>query len=135
MSRMKLILPAILLVFTMSAACGGDDSDKFYAVDRQTEIGLVLEAAEGSKVTVSGYLVADRDGNARLCSGLLESSPPQCGGERIDLLEFDPNSVPDTSTSQNSSVIRTVRWTNFEITVTGIKGVGGLSEVRLSIEN
>ena len=109
MSAMRFVLPAILLVLTISAACRVDDSDKLNAVDRQTEIGQVLEVAEGSKVTVSGYLVADRDGNTRLCSGLLE---------------FDPNSVPDTFTAKKSSVIRT-----------GIKGVGGLTEVRLSIEN
>ena len=95
----------------------------------------LLEAAEGSEVTVSGFLVADRDGNTRLCSGLLESSPPQCGGDRIDLLGFDANSVPNTSTPQSSSEIRTTKWTNSQITVTGIKGVGGLVEVRLSNEN
>ncbi len=135
MSTMRFALPAILLVLTISAACRVDDSDELSAVDRQTEIGQVLKVAEGSKVTVSGYLVADRDGNTRLCSGLLESSPPQCGGDRIDLLEFDPKSVPNTSVSQSSNEIRTAMWTNSEITVAGIKGGGGLTEVRLSNEN
>ena len=98
------------------------------------EIGQALEAAEGSEVTVSGFFLADKDGNTRLCSGLLESSPPQCGGDRIDLLDFDASSVPNTSIPQRPSEIRTARWTDRQITVTGIKGVGGLVEVRLSTD-
>ena len=135
MSRMRFILPALLLVITLSVACGGDDSNELETVDTQTEIGQVLEAAEGSEVTVSGFLIADRDGNTRLCSALLESFPPQCGGDRIDLLGLDASSVPNTSTPQGSSEIRTARWTNSPITVTGIKGIGGLVEVRLSNES
>ena len=99
-----------------------------------TSIGQALEAAEGSEVTVSGYLIADWDGNTRLCSGLLESGPPQCGDDRIDLLGFDASSVPNSETPQRPSEIRTSRWTNSQITVTGIKGIGGLANVRLSTE-
>ena len=97
-------------------------------------IGHALEAANGSEVTVSGFLIADKDGNTRLCSGLLESYPPQCGGDRIDLLGFDASSVPDSKTSQSSIGIQTARWTDSYITVTGIKGVGGLIDVRLSTQ-
>ena len=135
MFKIRLFLIAFLLMILLSAACGDDDSDELDAVDRQTEIGQTLDAAEGSEVTVSGFLVVDRDGNALLCSGLLESFPPQCGGDRIKLLEFDANSVPNTSNAQSSSEIQTAKWTNIEITVTGIKGVGGLSNVRLSNGN
>ena len=99
-----------------------------------TEIRQALEAAEGSEVTVSGFLVADKDGNTRLCSGLLESSPPQCGDDRIDLLGFDANSVPNTKRPQRPSEIQTARWTDSYITVIGIKKIGGLTEVRLSTE-
>jgi hypothetical protein len=97
-----------------------------------TEIGRALEAAEGSEVTVSGHLIADSDGNARLCGVLAESLPPQCGGDRIDLLGFDASSVPNSKTPQRPSEIQTARWTDRLITVTGIKGIGGLAEVRLS---
>ena len=98
------------------------------------EIRQALNAVEGSEVTVSGFLLADRDGNTRLCSGLLESDPPQCGGDRIGLLGFDASSVPNSKTPQRPSEIQTARWTNSNITVTGIKMIGGLSEVRLSNE-
>ena len=100
-----------------------------------TEIGQALEAAEGSEVTVSGFLIADRDGNTKLCSVLAESLPPQCGGDWIDLLGFDASSVPNSKTPQRPSDIGTVRWTDSQITVTAIKGTGGLTEVRLSTEN
>ena len=95
------------------------------------EISQALEAAEGSEVTVSGMLIANRDGKTRLCSVLLESDPPQCGGDRIDLLGFDASSVPNSKTPQRPSEIQTARWTDSPITVTGIKGIGGLVEVRL----
>jgi len=98
------------------------------------EIRQALETAEGSQVTVSGFLIADKDGNTLLCSGLLESYPPQCGGDRIDLLGFDASTVPNTQTPQTPSEIGTVRWTDSFITVTGIKGIAGLAEVRLSTE-
>ena len=135
MSRMNFTLAALLLVIALSVACGGDDSNDLDTGDGQTEIGQALEAAEGSEVTVSGFLIVDRDGSTLLCSALLESSPPQCGGDRIGLLGFDASSVPNTLTSQSSSEIRTARWTNSQITVTGIKGIDGLVEARLSNEN
>ena len=80
------------------------------------EISQALEAADGSEVTVSGFLIADRDGNTRLCSVLLESDPPQCGGDRIDLLGFDASTVPNSKTPQRPSEIGTTRWTDSYIT-------------------
>ena len=71
-----------------------------------TSVGQALEAADGSDVTVSGFLIA-WDGINSLCSGLLESSPPQCGGDRIDLLDFDASSVPNSKTPQRPSEIPT----------------------------
>ena len=100
-----------------------------------SEIAQALEAAEGSEVTVSGHLIADSDGNVRLCSVLAESLPPQCGGDVIHLLGFDASSVPNSKTSpQGVREIETARWTDSYITVTGIMGIGGLAEVQLSTE-
>ena len=99
------------------------------------EISQALEAADGSEVTVSGFLIADRDGNTRLCSVLLGSDPPQCGGDRIDLLGFDASSVPNSKTPQRPSEIGTARWTDSYITVIGIKVDDGLAEVQLSTES
>ena len=133
MGRMKGLAAifGVAVLIVVVAACGSKES---VTGDRQTEIAQALEATEGSEVKVSGHLIVDSDGNARLCSVLLESGPPQCGGDRIDLLEFDASSVPNSKTPQRPSEIQTARWTDSYITVTGIKGVGGLAEVRLSDE-
>ncbi len=128
----------VAALMVVGLACGAEDSpagsDKLDTADGQTEIGQALEAAEGSKVTVSGHLIVDSDGNARLCSVLAESGPPQCAGDRIHLLGFDASSVPNSKTPQRPSEIQTTRWADDYITVTGIKGIGGLAEVRLSTE-
>ena len=133
MNRMKglaaVLGAAVLMVVVV--ACGSDALD---TDDGQMEIGQALEAAEGSEVTVSGFLIADRDGSTRLCGELLESFPPQCGGDRINLLGFDASSVPHTSSAPSSSQIGTTRWTDGQITVTGIKRSGGLADMRLSTE-
>ena len=125
-------------LMVVGLACGAGDapagSDESDTGNGRTEIGQALEAAEGSEVTVSGHLIADRDGNTRLCSVLAESGPPQCGGDRIHLLGFDASSVPNSKTPQRPSEIGTTRWTDSYITVTGIKGRRGLAEVRLSNE-
>ena len=121
----------VAALMVVVAACGSDELD---TGDGQTEIAQALQAAEGSEVTVSGHLIADSDGNTRLCSVLAESGPPQCGGDRIHLLGFDASSVPNSKTPQRPSEIGTARWTDSYITVTGIKGRRGLAEVRLSNE-
>ena len=130
-NRMK-GLAAILGIAVLMVVVGACGSDELDTGGGQTEIAEALVAAEGSEVTVSGHLIADSDGNTRLCSVLAESSPPQCGGDRIDLLGFDASSVPNSKTPPGPSDIETTRWTDSYITVTGIKGIGGLVEVQLS---
>ena len=130
MGRVKglVAILGVAVLIVVAAACGSNELD---TSDGQMEIAEALEAVEGSEVTVSGFLFAARGSNTRLCSELLESSPPQCGGDRIDLLGFDASSVPNTSTLQSSSEIQTARRTDRQISVTGITGIGGLAEVRL----
>ncbi|MGM0617953.1 MAG: hypothetical protein ACQEUI_07390 [Actinomycetota bacterium] len=52
---------------------------------------IALEA-EGS-VHVSGLLIDDGSG-WRLCDEVLESYPPQCGGDALRLEGFDPTGLP-----------------------------------------
>ncbi len=133
MGRMKALatILGVAMLMAVLAACGSNESD---TGDGALEIAQALEAAVGSEVTVSGFLIANRDGSTRLCSVLLESDPPQCGGDRIDLLGFDASTVPNSRTPQRPSEIPTVRWTTNQITITGIRVIGGLAEVRLSAE-
>ena len=142
------VVGLLMLLVSLAVACGDgskgveDEAPAQPAVGETTptgsspptalEIGQALEAAEGSEVTVSGFLIADRDGNTRLCSLVAESLPPQCGGDWIYLMGFDASSVPNSKTLQRPSEIPTVRWTDNRIIVTGIKGIGGLAEVQLA---
>ncbi len=130
MSRLGAIL-GVAVLWVVVVGCG-DVSP--VASEGETKIVGTPKAAEGPEIAISGFLIVDRDGNARLCNGLLESSPPQCGGDHIELLGFDATSVPDTRTPETPGEINTARWTDRPITVIGIKGVDGLAEVRLSTE-
>ena len=127
MRPVKLFLPAALLLAVLMIACGSSDSDNAGV----TEISQALAAAEGSETSASGFLIADRDGLVRLCSQLLESFPPQCGGDRIDLPGFDASSVPGTQRAQVTNDIQTLIWTNDPISITGIRTSEGLGSARL----
>ena len=122
---LRLILPALLFAAVLLTACGSNDSDV-------KTIDQALAADEGSELSVSGFLIVEVGGRIRLCSQLLESSPPQCGGDRIEMFGLDVDNVPDTERASNSSVIPTLVWTNDPITVTGIRTSEGLGTARLS---
>ena len=53
----------IAVLMAVVAACRSNELD---TGDGPVEIAQALEVAEGSEVTVSGFLIADRDGNTRL---------------------------------------------------------------------
>ncbi len=136
MRGMRYLLPVMLVM--LAVACGSDDSGGTKAGDgaELTEIGQALNATNGSEVTVGGFLIVDTDGNSRLCSVLLESFPPQCGGDRIDLPGFEVSSVPNTKSVQFSEGgIRTVIWSDGSISVKGIREADGLREARPSSED
>ena len=136
MRGMRYLLTGLLLAVIV--ACGSDDTGGTKAGDgaELTEIGQALKAANGSEVTVGGFLIVDTDGNSRLCSVLLESFPPQCGGDRIDLPGFEVSSVPNTKSVQFSEGgIRTVIWSDGQISIMGIRDTDGLREARPSSED
>ncbi len=132
----RYLLPGLLLAVIVG--CGGDDTGGTKLGDgiERLEIGQALKAANGSEVTVGGFLIVDVDGSSRLCSALLESFPPQCGGDRIDLPGFEVSSVPNTKSVQFSEGgIRTVIWSDDLITLKGIRETDGLREARPSSED
>lgn len=58
------------------------------------DIDKALEQTDGGEVEVTGFLLVDRlTGSQFLCSYLLESDPPQCGGHSIEFLGPPPDSV------------------------------------------
>ncbi len=136
MRGLTCLLSGFLLAVVV--ACGSDDTGGTKIGDgiERLEIGQALKAANGSEVTVGGFLIVDTDGNSRLCSVLLESFPPQCGGDRIDLPGFEVSAVPNTKSVQFSEGgIRTVIWSDDPISVKGIRATDGLREARPSSED
>ncbi len=133
MRGMRYLLWGLLLAVIV--ACGSDDTGGTNAGDgaELTQIGQALNAANGSEVTVSGFLIVDTDGNIRLCSLLFESLPPQCGGDRIDLPGIDVRAVPNTKSVEfRPGGIRTATWTDDLIALKGIREMDGLREARPS---
>ena len=59
------------------------------------QIADALAAASGEPVLVSGALFVDAAGEVRLCSMMAESFPPQCGGERLEVVGLDLSTIPD----------------------------------------
>ncbi len=113
-------------MFAIAVACSGSDS-----APTDADIGQALSTELGTEVSVSGYLFLDNDGQVRLCDMLLESFPPQCGGDRILLSAFDVDSAPNVQRVQEPSEINTTAWTNEIITITGTRNSDGLVDVTL----
>lgn len=81
-----------------------DASDEAPSTSLSAAQVLAAGTIDGSFV-VSGYLFVDADGNVRLCDMVLESYPPQCGGDSIavagDLSDLGLTSDQGVSWSDN----------------------------------
>ena len=92
---MRRALCAFVLV--VLAACGGDDADAEPEADAGAiDVATALQRDDGTRMTVTGHLIALPDGTAQLCGGpIQESAPPRCGDPflAVDGLE-DPASIP-----------------------------------------
>ena len=67
------------------------------------QVGQALSAGDGP-VRVSGALFVGADGRVLLCSAIAESFPPQCGGDRLEVVGLDLAMVPDLQDANG------VRW-------------------------
>ena len=126
-----LLVTAGALMFAVAVACGDSDSAPLDA-DTVRNISQTQSTESGTELSVSGYLFVDKDGQVRLCDMLLESFPPQCGGDRILLSVFDVDRTPNLQRVQQSSELNTVAWTNEIITISGTRSSDGLAEVTLT---
>ena len=120
------------MTLAIIAACSGSDSELPSADTGGNNVGQALSAELGVEVSVNGYLFVDKAGQVRLCEMLLESSPPQCGGDRILLSAFDADSTPNIQRVQEPSEINTAAWTNEIITITGTRNSDGFMGVTLA---
>jgi hypothetical protein len=73
------------------------------------------QALNGQAVLVRGFLIADARG-ARLCSVILESYPPQCGGEAIVVRGGIPPAVfADLESTADEPDLAQVAWGTVDI--------------------
>jgi predicted small secreted protein len=94
--KTTLALLATLLAATALAACGGDDTDDGAGATTTPgapagpgiSIDEALESDSAEPLLVNGNLLIV-DGQARLCSALAESFPPQCGGASLLVTGLD----------------------------------------------
>lgn len=115
------------LVLALAAGCGGDDGDAGAPATTPSPPsaqpvpggGLTVAEAKGSDVegplAVAGNLV-ERDGAVRLCSAVLESSPPQCGEPSLRLEGFDRAFTP----GERATLVGEVRGDAFVVSSTSM---------------
>ncbi len=94
-------------------------------------------ATDGQAVRVKGFLLA-MDGTTRLCSIVMESYPPQCGGGTVTLEGEVPDDVVAGLDRTKEPDLAQANWGWVEVTGTfDATGTGGtptiaISEIRLA---
>ncbi|GAB4251756.1 MAG: hypothetical protein Kow00129_12630 [Thermoleophilia bacterium] len=120
------VAAALLLAALFTSGCGGDSEDSAGPGPEEPAPLLTVEEAlsgeEGTFVRVRGTLFVDEAG-VRLCSAVLESYPPQCGGATLELEELDLDRIVALERPQalepGGSPGELPRWTNYELVVGG----------------
>lgn len=125
-----LVLLALVLALA-SAACGGSEessrSDDAAGASPSAGApipggGLTIAEALASKLDgplmVKGFLVAPDEQPIQLCSALLESYPPQCGGDSLVVEGLDLATVDGLTKTDDPSLAQ-VTWSDSEISVLG----------------
>jgi hypothetical protein len=95
------------------------------AVDGGLTVAEALATDATGVLAVKGFVVADGD-EVRLCDALLESYPPQCGGDSVVLDSLEVVD-PDALTAEGA-----VTWTDSPQTVFGELADGLLTTTALS---
>ena len=107
-------LIATLLTAAALAGCGGDDDSSDASPGGTTTPAFIADVSGSDEPQlVSGNLLV-QDGEARLCSALAESFPPQCGGPSLLVDGLDLDSVADLTTEGD------VSWSDRPIVLEGI---------------
>ncbi len=123
--------PAVLLAAAALAACGGDGAPADAGDDSPTAAATVpgisieeaLDTESDLPLTVSGNLLV-LDGQARLCSALAESFPPQCGGASLLVTGLTLAGMDGLSAEGE------VMWTDRPIELIGVVADGVLTVSR-----
>jgi hypothetical protein len=109
-----LALIATLLTAAALAGCGDDDDSSDAPPGGTTTPAFIGDVSDSDEPQlVSGNLLV-QGGEARLCSALAESFPPQCGGPSLLVDGLDLDTVADLTTQGD------VSWTDRPIVLEGV---------------
>ena len=134
---------AALLLILILAACGSGPASPSGALPASaapsppataidTDALLGDAALDGQPVRVAGFFLAS-DGVAQLCSAVLESYPPQCGGSTVRITGEVPADVLDTLDSTTDPQLSQAIWGQVEVTGTfRANGAGGGPTIELT---
>ena len=107
-------LIATLLTAAALAGCGGGDDSSDASPGGTTTPAFIDDVSDSDEPQlVSGNLLV-QGGEARLCSALAESFPPQCGGPSLLVDGLDLDTVADLTTEGD------VSWSDRPIVLEGI---------------
>ena len=107
-------LIATLLTAAALVGCGDSDGDAPAAGGGTTEPVFVDSVADSDEPQlVTGNLLV-QGGEARLCSALAESFPPQCGNPSLLVVGLDLETVADLTSEGD------VSWTDHPIVLEGV---------------
>ena len=133
-----LLVPAVLVLLVMSVAgCGtGTGGGPTTTAGSSTtsqggpgEVALTVEEAgrrpDGDVVTVLGYLYMS-EGAFHLCSTVLESYPPQCGGAALEVVGLRPDDVVGLTTTGGQGGSPDVGWSDYQYLLRGTVRSGKL---------
>jgi hypothetical protein len=102
-------------VALLAVACGGGDAGPAATGPLTVEQAL---ASDDGEMTVRGFVVAPDGEPVRLCSALLESYPPQCGGGSLVVVGLDLDGVPGITRADEPDLDHTA-WTNDQVEIEG----------------
>lgn len=130
--RPHLLLSILVLALALSAAaCGGGDESSAPPPSEPTPPssgapipggGLSIDEAIASTLAgplmVKGFIVASEGEPVQLCSALLESYPPQCGGSSLVVKGLDLETLEGLASTNDPSLAQ-VTWSDAEVSVLG----------------
>jgi len=115
-----------------SVAPPASDAPSPPATAIDTDALLGDDALDGQPVRVAGFFLAS-DGVAQLCSVVMESYPPQCGGGTVRITGEVPAGVLDALDSTSDPALAQATWGQVEVTGTfRSSGAGGIPTIELA---
>ena len=128
---MVAVVAAALALAACSEGAGDQDTADRSAVASPggaavSAVGPGISVSDALKSTLDGPLLVNgflhvSDGQVRLCSALLESFPPQCGGDFLVVQGLDPSTVAGLKMEGG------VSWTDQHIQLLGDVESGALT--------